>query len=84
MLPTEAAGRPSGDRRSSRYGAYEPTREVRTDRIGSYARYRFERHVLRGYALLAAAFIARLCSRTFVSDSGETMSATERNEPSSP
>jgi hypothetical protein len=33
---------------------------------------------------LAAAFISRLYSRTFVSDSGLVMSATERNEPSSP
>ena|GEM_PF-7097769 len=38
----------------------------------------------RSQPAFAAAFIARLCSRTFVSDSGETMSATERNDPSSP
>lgn len=35
-------------------------------------------------AAFAAAFIAFLYSRTFVSDSGDTMSATLRYEPSSP
>ena len=34
--------------------------------------------------VFAAAFISRLCSRTLASESGETMSATLRYEPSSP
>ena len=33
---------------------------------------------------VAAAFMAFLCSRTLASDSGLTISATERKEPSSP
>ena len=33
---------------------------------------------------MAAAFAARLCSRTFASESGLVMSATDRNDPSSP
>lgn len=36
------------------------------------------------FSALAAAFAACLVARTFVSDSGETMSATERKAPSSP
>ncbi len=48
----------------------------------------YERTLIEGpaqpAASFAAAFAARLNSRTFVSDSGLTMSATDRNEPSSP
>ncbi|MDQ1176047.1 hypothetical protein QE416_000783 [Microbacterium sp. SORGH_AS 421] len=48
----------------------------------------YERTLIEGpvqrAASFAAAFAARLCSRTLVSDSGLTMSATDRNDPSSP
>src|SRR5690606_35055459 len=36
------------------------------------------------FPAFAAAFMAFLCSRTLASDSGETMSATLRKDPSSP
>ena len=39
---------------------------------------------LNYFAAFAAALTACLCARTFASDSGLTMSATEANEPSSP
>lgn len=39
---------------------------------------------LAAFAAFAAAFISCLCARTFDSDSGPVMSATERNDSSSP
>lgn len=39
---------------------------------------------LAAFAAFAAAFISCLCARTFTSDSGPVMSATERKDSSSP
>ena len=57
--------------------------------VSAASRTRYRRALRRacggsGGHPFAAAFAARLNSRTFVSDSGLTMSATERYEPSAP